>query len=105
MESVAGKNPVTHVGKLYNLSAGLMAQSLVEEVPDVNSAQCIMVSEIGKPIDQPAFVDVQVSLADQASLSDLKPAIDDIVGAQIAAIPELRDALVESRIVLDRWPL
>ena len=35
LESVAGKNPVTHVGKLYNLAAGLLAASLVEELPGV----------------------------------------------------------------------
>ena len=28
MESVAGKNPVTHVGKLYNIAASLIAQRL-----------------------------------------------------------------------------
>jgi S-adenosylmethionine synthetase len=101
MESVAGKNPVTHVGKLYSLSAGLAAQSLAGVV----ATQCIMVSEIGRPSDQPAFVDVQVSLAEQATLGDLKPAIGDMVCAKIAAIPELRDALVEGRLGLDRWPL
>jgi S-adenosylmethionine synthetase len=105
MESVAGKNPVTHVGKLYNLSAGLAAQSLVEEVPGVVSAQCIMVSEIGQPIDQPAFVGVEVSLADQASICDLKPAINDIIRTKTAAIPRLRNALLEGRLGLDRWPL
>ena len=105
MESVAGKNPVTHVGKLYNLSAGLAAQSLVEEVTDVQAAQCIMVSEIGRPIDQPAFVDVQVSLANEASLDALKPTIDDVVRREIAAIPELRNALLDGRLRLDRWPL
>ena len=105
MESVAGKNPVTHVGKLYNLSAGLVAQSLVEEVPGVVSAQCIMVSEIGRPIDQPAFVGVEVSLADQASLCDLKPTINDIIRTKIAAIPRLGNALLEGRLGLDRWPL
>ncbi|MGI9449725.1 MAG: methionine adenosyltransferase, partial [Geminicoccaceae bacterium] len=104
MESVAGKNPVTHVGKLYNLSAGLVAQSLVEEIPGVEAAQCMLVSEIGRPIDQPAFIDVQVALAREAALDELKPAIDEIVRAKIAAIPELRNALVEGRLGLDRWP-
>ena len=32
MESVAGKNPVTHVGKLYNVTAGLIAEAIVNEV-------------------------------------------------------------------------
>ena len=32
IESVAGKNPVTHVGKLYNLAAGLACERLVAEL-------------------------------------------------------------------------
>ena len=105
MESVAGKNPVTHVGKLYNLSAGLAAQALVEQVSGVETAQCTLVSEIGCPIDQPAFVDVQVVLAEQASLDELKPTINDIISAEIAAVPNLRTALLEGRLRLDQWPL
>ena len=35
MESVAGKNPVTHVGKLYNIVASLIAQRLVDDVQEL----------------------------------------------------------------------
>ena len=73
MESVAGKNPVTHVGKLYNLCAGLAAEALVERVANIKAAQCIMVSEIGKQITQPARVGVQVALADRTTLLDVRP--------------------------------
>ena len=34
MESLAGKNPVTHVGKLYNLLASLISADLVEAIPE-----------------------------------------------------------------------
>lgn len=44
MESVAGKNPVTHVGKLYNITAGLIAQRLVDEVADVAEAWNVSLS-------------------------------------------------------------
>ena len=105
MESVAGKNPVTDVGKLYNLCAGLAAEALVERVADIKAAQCIMVSEIGRRIDQPAWVGVQVGLASQAALADLCPAIQEIVQAEISGMPNLRTDLLEGRLALDRWPL
>jgi S-adenosylmethionine synthetase len=50
LESAAGKNPVTHVGKLYNLAAALIAQRLVDELPSVDKAQCVMASRIGGPL-------------------------------------------------------
>jgi S-adenosylmethionine synthetase len=33
LEAAAGKNPVTHVGKLYNIAAHDIAQTIVETVP------------------------------------------------------------------------
>lgn len=105
MESVAGKNPVTHVGKLYNLCAGLAAEALVERVAGIKAAQCILVSEIGQPITQPAWVGVQVALVDGTPLLDVRPAIKEIVQAEISGIPNLRADLLEGRLALDRWPL
>ena len=105
MESVAGKNPVTHVGKLYNLCACLAAEALVKRVAGIKAAQCIIVSEIGRPITQPGWVGVQVALAEGAILADLRPAIQDIVQAEIAGMPDLRTDLLEGRLALDRWPL
>ena len=47
-----GKNPLTHVGKLYNIGASLIAAALVDEIPDLNEAECRLVSRIGGPIDE-----------------------------------------------------
>lgn len=54
MESVAGKNPVTHVGKLYNVAAGLVATDLVEHVAGITTAECYLVSRIGRPLNEPS---------------------------------------------------
>jgi S-adenosylmethionine synthetase len=61
MESVAGKNPMTHVGKLYNLAAGLMAEALVEQLPELLSADVFLVSQIGRSVIAPAIVDVRAT--------------------------------------------
>src|SRR5678816_4896815 len=61
MEAAAGKNPVSHVGKLYHVIANRIASRLVAEMPDAEAATCMLVSRIGAPIDQPALVDVRVA--------------------------------------------
>ena len=105
MESVAGKNPVTHVGKLYNLCASLTAARIVEQIPDVVAASCVLVSEIGRPIDRPMFVDVRVRLAEDRTIDGLKLEIEQILWAEISALPRLAEELIDGRIALDRWPL
>lgn len=47
LEAAAGKNPVSHVGKIYNVLARDIAEAVVARVPEVASAECCMVSRIG----------------------------------------------------------
>jgi S-adenosylmethionine synthetase len=42
LEAVAGKNPVSHVGKSYNVLAREIAETLVAAVPEIASAQCML---------------------------------------------------------------
>lgn len=105
MESVAGKNPVSHVGKLYNLCASLIAQRLVTEVAEITAAQCFMVSEIGRPIDQPQIVDIRIETAPGRTLSGLRPVVQTVVRRELEAMPDLADQLLDGAMAIDRWPL
>jgi len=89
MEAVAGKNPVTHVGKLYNVTAMRIAASLVREVDDVSEAYCYIVSQIGNPIQEPRAVDVHIRTEENRPLTDLMPAIEEVVHAELANIGTL----------------
>ena len=86
LEAVAGKNPVTHVGKLYNVAATRIAASLVREVRDVKEAYCYLASEIGKPIQEPRVADVRVRTDGDRPLRDLTPAIAELVHAELANV-------------------
>ncbi len=61
MEAAAGKNPVTHVGKLYNLAAMKIAEQCIKEsggeVPEIHVR---IVSQIGRPIDDPHVANLQI---------------------------------------------
>ena len=67
LESTAGKNPVSHVGKLYQIAAQRIAEALVAEIAEAASAECLLVSRIGHPIDDPQIVDIAIELEDRSS--------------------------------------
>jgi S-adenosylmethionine synthetase len=104
LESVAGKNPVTHVGKLYQLAAGLLADALVAELPDVREAECVLVSRIGRPIDDPPLVDVRLR-SPRAPGDPLYARAAELAREHVRAVPELWRGLLAGRVAIDRWPL
>jgi S-adenosylmethionine synthetase len=57
MEATAGKNPRTHVGKLYNVLANQIAKSIVDET-GVKEANVFIVSQIGRRIDKPQNITI-----------------------------------------------
>ncbi len=58
MEATSGKNPVNHVGKLYNLLSKEIARDIADEGAD--QVYVRILSQIGHPIDQPMVADVQL---------------------------------------------
>jgi S-adenosylmethionine synthetase len=103
MESVAGKNPVTHVGKLYNVLASLLAQDLVEGVPGVAEATCHLVSRIGQRVDDPQLVNLRLRCDDPELPAS--PRIEEMARARLAEAPTLWKQLVAGTVAVDRWPL
>ena len=103
LESVAGKNPVTHVGKLYNLAAGLIAEDVVARVPEVEEAHCLLVSQIGRPIEEPWIAELAVACAGIGA-DEVAPRVRDVAREGLARVPQLADELVEGRLGVDRWP-
>jgi len=89
LEAAAGKNPVTHVGKLYNVLAHRIAGALVADVDGVAEAYCTLLCQIGRPIDEPRIVDLKVRLADGAALQPIEARIAQIARSHLAAIGEL----------------
>jgi S-adenosylmethionine synthetase len=105
MESVAGKNPVSHVGKLYNLAAGLICQAVVEAVPEVRSAECLLVSQIGRPVREPRLAQVRIACDDPRAGAALAPRVRELAAEGLVALDRLWEVWLDGRIAVDRWPL
>jgi len=95
LEAAAGKNPVTHVGKLYNLLANRIAGALVAEVGGVQEAYCYLVSRIGRPITEPQLLDLKLRLEDPAALAALRPRIEQVARSELAGVTTLWRELLE----------
>ena len=93
LEAAAGKNPITHVGKLYNVIAHRTAHAVVAEVPGVVEAQCFLLSRVGRPIADPQFFEVTVRLEDPRALATITPRVEEVARAELARIGAVwRDA-------------
>ncbi|MGE5772477.1 MAG: methionine adenosyltransferase [Hyphomicrobiales bacterium] len=98
LEAAAGKNPVTHVGKLYNVTARDIAAAIVRDVPEITAAQCLLVSQIGAPIIRPAFLHLKLSTTDGMPVSQVPPRVEEIVQEHLSRIPKLIDDFVAGTI-------
>lgn len=59
LEATSGKNPVTHIGKIYNYFAMDLSKAVVENnFADYTSV--FIVSQIGKPIDDPQLLNIKL---------------------------------------------
>ena len=103
LEAVAGKNPVTHVGKLYNLVASRAAGRLAAR-EDVEAAQVVVVSRIGAPVTEPWVTEVGVRPALDADLEGLRTAAGLVVEQELAGLEGLMLQLVRGELDLGFSP-
>jgi S-adenosylmethionine synthetase len=85
-EAAAGKNPVSHVGKIYNLLSHKIAQEIYSQVRGVREVYVRMLSEIGRPIDQPAIASVQTISMPSISEWRIKKEAERIVDCNLENI-------------------
>jgi S-adenosylmethionine synthetase len=98
-EAAAGKNPVSHVGKIYNALSHQIARRICEQVPEVAENCVWLLSQIGMPIDQPAIAAAQVVMNDGAILDKkVQGRITEVIDAELANIEDFCKQLTYGKI-------
>ncbi len=85
-EAAAGKNPVSHVGKIYNVLSHRIAQMVYEEVEGIKEVYILLLSRIGTPIDRPHMALAQVLTEEGLKLRDVSKKINGIVERELSKI-------------------
>jgi S-adenosylmethionine synthetase len=100
LEAAAGKNPVSHVGKIYNVLAKDIAETLVFALPEVVSVECLLVSRIGQPITAPALVQVKLATKDGIPVAKLTTQVERLVVNKLAEMPALVGRMAAGSIMM-----
>ena len=74
-EAAAGKNPMAHVGKIYNVLAQVLAEDIHKKVGGLRDVTVWITSQIGHPISLPQSVVVEVIPASGTKVAALRPQI------------------------------
>lgn len=81
LEAVAGKNPVSHVGKIYSIMSQLIAARIVREVRGVQQVYVYLVSQINQPITEPQALNVELWGPDTSQVrTKIKQIADKVLG-------------------------
>ena len=96
-EAAAGKNPVSHVGKIYNVLAHRIARRIHEGIEGVREVYVLLLSQIGTPIDRPQAANAQIVLERGRTLAEVKRPAEAIIAAELAQIGQLCRELAEGK--------
>jgi S-adenosylmethionine synthetase len=98
MEATSGKNPVNHIGKIYNLLSTSIAESVVDDVDGIRDLRVRLLSQIGRPIDQPHVADVHVVTDEDVVLKDVEADIEAIVDAELGDVTGITRQVIDGEL-------
>lgn len=98
MEATSGKNPINHIGKIYNLLSTQIAQESVKKVDGIEEMYVRLLSQIGKPIDQPLVASVQVLPRKGVALKDINGEIQAIVDDNLANVTSITEKVIRGEL-------
>ncbi len=99
-EAAAGKNPVSHVGKIYNVLTHRIAERIYEEVPSFEEVYVWLLGQIGRPIDQPTVASAQVIMKKGKSFEGVKKDVERIIDEELKNIDKFCIELARGEIMI-----
>jgi len=99
LEATAGKNPVSHVGKIYNVLARVIAEKIYSEVKGLREVYVEILSQIGRPIDDPLVANVKVVPEDRLT-NDMANDIHGITDEYLARIKDMTKLVLDEKVIL-----
>jgi S-adenosylmethionine synthetase len=97
-EAAAGKNPVSHVGKIYNVLTHRIARQIYRKVDGLEEVYIWLLSQIGKPIDEPAIAGAQVIMKTGNHLEDVRREVEEVMNFELENIDTFCMELAEGKI-------
>lgn len=97
-EAACGKNPVSHVGKIYNILTYRMAEEVHRKVPGIKEVYVWLLSQIGKPINEPKIVSAQLVVEPNTTMKEIDKPVKETIQAELDNLDVFCKELIEDRI-------
>jgi S-adenosylmethionine synthetase len=98
MEATSGKNPINHIGKIYNLLSTQVARECVEKVDGIEEIYIRMLSQIGNPIDQPLVASAQIIPKDGMSFRTISREVESILDASLENVTCITEKVINGEL-------
>lgn len=95
-EATAGKNPVSHIGKIYNALSFKIANEIHTKVSGLDEVCVWMYNVIGSPVNEPRAVIVQPTITGQLQNAE-RNQINEIVEKNLQNIQEFCNELISGK--------
>jgi S-adenosylmethionine synthetase len=93
LEASAGKNPINHVGKIYNLLSVKLAQKIYKTFNLPINVR--MVGRIGTPLDNPLAIAVETN---EKISDDIKKRVTELINDELSRIDELTKEILSGKV-------
>lgn len=100
-EAIAGKNPVSHIGKIYNALSFKMADEIHKSVSSIDEVIVWMYNVIGRPVSDPKAIVVEPITKQNKDLTESdKNQIQKIISENLANIDKFCMDLASEKILV-----
>lgn len=96
-EAAAGKNPVNHVGKIYNILSHEIATRIYRDVAGIREVVLYLCSQIGRPVDRPLIAWAQLALEPGVNIDDIQTEVATLVDHELETIEQFTARLAEGQ--------
>ncbi len=97
-EAAAGKNPISHVGKIYSLLTHRVADEIYKKAPGVREVYVWLCSQIGRPIDEPLIASAQLTLDKGVSLASVRRDVEEVMAQELDNIHDFTARLARGEL-------
>lgn len=101
MEATSGKNPITHVGKIYNVLSTMIAKDVAKKVKADAEIHVRLLSQIGHTISDPLNANIDIineTAADSPKLNKWKDEAYEIAADWLDNIDKVSELIIKGKI-------
>ena len=101
LEAVCGKNPINHVGKIYNCLSNEIAREIFARAQgDIIEAHVKLLSQIGRPITDPWVNSISLIPAENVNFEHVKKIAEEVSAELLSKeyLIDLRERLILGKV-------